>query len=211
MSRGARNAFMILLREYSLFLSHCLLHLCLDDRDDLMRYEQCSILLEDFSLDGFFFCQVPGLSSIWLTLLTWVSTCFEIYYTSIPAVKLLIRACTMFKMRILILCMQKFAEQFPETLFLKFYGNSNADCKHLIEARVQAQQTPFFTFFRHCKLSNATPKSFSYLHMFADRDLIDESIAISWCLIEDVWDCCKSACIRESGIQQYSQSCVTKA
>lgn len=44
--------------------------------------------------------------------------------------------------------MQKFAESFSQTLFLKFYGNSNADCKHLIEERLSVPLTPTFTFFR---------------------------------------------------------------
>ena len=43
---------------------------------------------------------------------------------------------------------QKFAEAFSETLFLKFYGNSNEDCKHLIEERLQVPLTPTFTLFR---------------------------------------------------------------
>ena len=59
--------------------------------------------------------------------------------------------------------MQKFAEAFSETLFLKFYGNSNEDCKHLIEERLQVPLTPTFTLFRkgtsHISLIHTLPPS----------------------------------------------------
>ena len=49
-------------------------------------------------------------------------------------------------------CLQKFAEAYPKTLFLKFYGNSNANTKHLIEQRLTVGRTPTFTLFSQGRL-----------------------------------------------------------
>lgn len=52
---------------------------------------------------------------------------------------------------------QKFAAAFSNTLFLKFYGNSNENCKHLLEERLQVPYTPTFCFFRKgAQIANVT-------------------------------------------------------
>jgi Ca2+-binding EF-hand superfamily protein len=42
---------------------------------------------------------------------------------------------------------EKFAEHYPETIFLKLYGNSNANTKAIFQ-RLQVPMTPHFTFWR---------------------------------------------------------------
>jgi len=43
---------------------------------------------------------------------------------------------------------ERFAEAYPETIFLKFFGNSNENTKALFQDRIQAPMTPHFTFWR---------------------------------------------------------------
>lgn len=44
--------------------------------------------------------------------------------------------------------LQNFAAAYPGVVFLKFFGNSNENCKHLHEKRLQVTFTPTFAFFR---------------------------------------------------------------
>ncbi|KAK9916986.1 hypothetical protein WJX75_009515 [Coccomyxa subellipsoidea] len=43
---------------------------------------------------------------------------------------------------------QKFAAQYVNTIFLKFFGNENEYTKHLFETRLNTPNTPTFTFWR---------------------------------------------------------------
>jgi Ca2+-binding EF-hand superfamily protein len=42
----------------------------------------------------------------------------------------------------------RFAKNYPDVIFIKFYGNSNELTKYLFEERLHTAQTPYFTFFR---------------------------------------------------------------
>ena len=44
--------------------------------------------------------------------------------------------------------LQKFAAQYVNTIFLKFFGNENEYTKHLFENRLNTPNTPTFTFWR---------------------------------------------------------------
>jgi hypothetical protein len=44
---------------------------------------------------------------------------------------------------------QKFAEAYDKTIFLKFFGNANAKTKALFRDRLSTPQTPHFTFWRN--------------------------------------------------------------
>ncbi len=47
-----------------------------------------------------------------------------------------------------IVALQKFAEAYQETIFLKLYGNSNANTKAIFQ-RLEVPLTPHFTFWRN--------------------------------------------------------------
>ena len=51
----------------------------------------------------------------------------------------------------ILLWLQRFAKNYPDVIFIKFYGNSNELTKYLFEERLHTTQTPYFTFFRQGK------------------------------------------------------------
>lgn len=47
---------------------------------------------------------------------------------------------------------ERFAEMYPDVIFLKFFGNANSSTKHLFIQRLKAEATPAFFFFKNKEL-----------------------------------------------------------